>query len=184
MAAEAGGDGAAQQQGGVWGPIARMAIMYFAVQAFVGRRSPSPPPPGPEQPLMMDDPSVTAGSATLEAARTASSKGVAPTPTPAVPLTNAWPPRQSMDLRVYVTESPEFSSFGDTSALIWQEYALGYGRDEAMRSASDVSSGPRPPPASSARRQRAHRSPHHISHRSRHCSLHLHRDRSFEPVLL
>jgi len=50
---------------------------------------------------------------------------------PKMNIANAWTPRQLFDVRVYTSESKEFNSFDDKSALLWQEYGLTYHRDES-----------------------------------------------------
>jgi len=62
---------------------------------------------------------------------------VPPVAVPALPLHNAWSPRQQFDLRVYITEAQAFSSFDDASALVWEERALGYGRDDSLLSSRE-----------------------------------------------
>ena len=51
---------------------------------------------------------------------------------------NAFGPNQLMDLRVYVTESEQFSAFGDSSALVWEERSLGYSREDSASSTREL----------------------------------------------
>ena len=133
-----------------WGPVLRMVLMYMAVTHFMGRRGTSPPTtPAPSGPAPLGGAAPlnpAAGEGTVLAARTAAGEGVVAA-APSGPMLNAWPPRALFDLRVYVTESSEFSDFRrGASSLVWEETSLGYGREEAMRSTRqrNVSVAPSP----------------------------------------
>ena len=135
MADAAAGDAAAEQPG-IWSTVMRMAVIYFVITNVMGGNKGQPTaaqqPGGPQQ--MADQ--VAAGMPANPKAVGAAvgPGGVAIPPTQNKPLFNAWPPRQQFYLRVYVTESEVFTEFNDASKLVWEEVALGYGREEELRS--------------------------------------------------
>lgn len=109
----------------------RMVFVYMIVSNFMGK-----PPQRAVPPAAGDSGAVGAAAGVNQGSGASGAGGhVAHAPSPPLtPLINAWPPRQLMDLRVYVTENEEFSDFSDSTALVWQETSLGYGRDEALQS--------------------------------------------------
>lgn len=121
--------------GSAWSSIGRMVLMYMVVSNFVGKPS-SAPPPQPADTAAVQGGSSGAAAVARRAAHGGGGQGdiVPSPPMPTSPIMNAWPQRQLMDLRVYVTEDAEFSAFDDASALVWHESSIGYGRDEAMQS--------------------------------------------------
>ena len=130
-------DGAAGAEnadaGSIWGTVARMTLVYFCITNFMGGGGTGGATPAaqPQQP-----------GAVVTQQNGNGQQQVATQNAPVAPLINAWVPRQPFDLRLYITEEPEFRDFSDQSALVWYEPSMGYVRDDRSSRAKNISITP------------------------------------------
>ena len=116
----------APAEGGGWG-FMRVGVIWFVVSQLISRNmqggAGAAPAPGASA-----VPADVAGAAL--AMHDPRGEGMR--------LENAWQREQSMDLCVYVTETPTFASFGDDSALVWSQLGLAYTREPAEAATRSV----------------------------------------------
>lgn len=115
----------------------RMVVVYFVVTNVMGTGKGSrnaAQPPTVEQQMQAAQVAGDMPSNPKAVGAAAGPGGVTTVPLPTQPIFNAWRPREQMYLRVYLTESEEFSEYNDASKLVWEEVSMGYGREEALQS--------------------------------------------------
>ena len=140
MAGEAAQGG--EPQGSIFGTMFRVVVIYVSINTFFGgglNKSQAGVQPVPQKATSgLDDLSSSLSHdghmAQPQGAGGAQLRPAQPQQIPPTPLANAFNPGQLMDLRMYISETQEFSAFSDTTKLIWQERSMAYSRDEAAAS--------------------------------------------------